>query len=89
MAIRKPTAPTARSAAMAELLAKAANETRFTAGSLVEGTVTAVKGDDAFVDIGYKSEGAVPLSEFGDEAEVKPGDKVVNKKYTIFFAFFK
>ena len=75
MAIRKPTAPTARSAAMAELLAGAAQETKFKAGSLIEGTVTAVKGDDAFIDIGYKSEGAVPLSEFGADAEVKPGDK--------------
>jgi small subunit ribosomal protein S1 len=76
MAIRKPTPPTERSAAMAELLASAGQESKFKNGSLVEGVVSAVNGDDVFVDIGYKSEGAVSLSEFGPDAEVKPGDKV-------------
>ncbi len=76
MAIRKPTAPSERSAAMAEMLAQAGQESKFKSGSLVEGTVTAVKDGDAFVDIGYKSEGVVPVEEFGDGAEVKVGDKV-------------
>jgi len=76
MAIRKPTPPAERSAAMAEMLAGAGQESKFKNGSLVEGVVSAVNGDDVFVDIGYKSEGAVPLSEFGPDAEVKPGDKV-------------
>ena len=75
MAIRKPTAPTERSAAMAEMLAQAGGESKFKSGSLVEGTVSAIKGDDVYVDIGYKSTGAVDISEFGD-AEVKPGDRV-------------
>jgi len=61
---------------MAEMLAGAGQESKFKNGSLVEGVVSAVNGDDVFVDIGYKSEGAVPLSEFGPDAEVKPGDKV-------------
>ena len=61
---------------MAELLAGAGQESKFKNGSLVEGTVSAVKGDDVFIDIGYKSEGAVSLSEFGDDAAVKVGDKV-------------
>ncbi len=75
MAIRKPTPPTERSAAMAEILA-GASASRFKNGSLVEGTVSAIKGDDVFIDIGYKSEGAVPLNEFGPDADVKVGDRV-------------
>ena len=61
---------------MAEMLAQAGQESKFKNGSLIEGTVSAVKGDDVFIDIGYKSEGAVSLSEFGADAEVKVGDKV-------------
>ena len=61
----------------AEFLAGAGkdNSAAFKTGSKVEGTVSAVKGDDVFVDIGYKSEGIVSLGEFSDPAEVKPGLK--------------
>ena len=52
MAIRKPTAPHDKSAAMAEILASAAQESKFRNGSLIEGAVSAIKGDDVFVDIG-------------------------------------
>ena len=76
MAIRKPTPPAAKSAAMAEILSQAGQDSKFKSGSLVEGTVSAVRGDDVFVDIGYKSVGTVGLGEFGEGAEVKPGDKV-------------
>jgi len=76
MAIRKPTAPQAKSAAMADILASAGQESKFKNGSLVEGTVSAIKGDDVFVDIGYKSVGTVDLGEFGEGADVKVGDKV-------------
>ena len=76
MAIRKPTPKGEKSAAMAELLAQAGQESKFKNGSLVEGTVSAIKGDDVFIDIGYKSEGSIDISEFGEGAEVKPGDKV-------------
>ncbi|MBR4354474.1 MAG: 30S ribosomal protein S1 [Kiritimatiellae bacterium] len=75
MAIRKPTAPTARSAEMAEILASAGQEAKFKSGSLIEGSVTAVNGSDVFVDIGYKSVGTVGVEEFGG-ADVKVGDKV-------------
>ena len=75
MAIRKPTAPSERSSAMAEMLAQAGQESKFKNGSLIEGTVSAVKGDDVFIDIGYKSEGAVSASEFGADS-VKVGEKV-------------
>ena len=75
MAIRKPTPAAARSAAMAEILATT-GESRFKNGSLVEGTVSAIKDDEVFVDIGYKSTGSIGLDEFGEGADVKIGDKV-------------
>ena len=75
MAIRKPTAPAEKSAIFAEFLAGAGmnNSVTFTPGSIVEGKISAVKGSDVFVDIGYKSEGIVSLDEFADAADVKPG----------------
>jgi ribosomal protein S1 len=76
MAIRKPTPPAQKAAAMEELLAQSAQEVKFKNGSLVEGTVSSIKGDEVFVDIGYKSEGSISMDEFGDDAEVKIGDKV-------------
>ncbi len=75
MAIRKPTPPAAKSAAMADILTQAGQESKFKGGSLVEGTVSAIKGDDVFVDIGYKSAGTVGLKEFGENAPAV-GDKV-------------
>ena len=81
MAIRKPTAPADKSAAMAEMLASAGQETKFKNGKLVEGTVCAIKDDDVCVDIGYKSVGVIGLDEFasgveGEAPAVKVGDKV-------------
>ncbi|MBR2713182.1 MAG: 30S ribosomal protein S1 [Kiritimatiellae bacterium] len=66
---------------MAEMLASAGQETKFKNGKLVEGTVTAIKDDDVFVDIGYKSVGVIGLDEFasgiaGEAPAVKVGDKV-------------
>ncbi len=61
---------------MAEMLANVGQAGQFKNGSIVEGTVSAVKDDEVFIDIGYKSEGVVPSSEFGEGAEVKVGDKV-------------
>ena len=74
MAIRKPTAPSERSSVMAEMLTSAGQESKFKNGSIIEGTVSAVKGDDVFVDIGYKSEGSVSLGEFAEAPAVS--DKV-------------
>ena len=76
MAIRKPTAPSERSSAMEAMLSQALQESKFKNGSIIEGTISAVKGDDVFIDIGYKSEGAVSASEFGADASVKVGEKV-------------
>ena len=75
MAIRKPAEAAEKSAAMAELLADAGRGPTFKNGSIVEGTITSVKGDTVFTDIGYKSEGEVRLDEFTDPAEAVPGHK--------------
>lgn len=48
-------------------------------GDVVEGTVLQINGDMVVVDVGYKSEGIIPLSEFADEngqTDIKVGDKV-------------
>jgi small subunit ribosomal protein S1 len=61
---------------MADMLASAGQESKFKNGSLIEGTISAIKDDDVFVDIGYKSVGSIPLSEFGEGEEAKVGDKI-------------
>ena len=43
--------------------------------SIIMGTVLEIKNQFVTIDIGYKSEGMVPLSEFGDE-EFEAGDEV-------------
>ena len=48
----------------------------FGVGTILTGTVLNVIGDEALVDVGYKSEGVVPLEEFDEGVEVKPGDEV-------------
>jgi small subunit ribosomal protein S1 len=48
------------------------------AGKGREGTVIAVTADSVLVDIGFKSEGILPLAAFQNAGEtVKPGDKLV------------
>jgi len=46
-------------------------------GRGLQGVVIAVSGDAVFLDIGYKTEGMIPLAEFQSAGEsVKPGDKM-------------
>ena len=46
-------------------------------GRGLEGTVIAVSGESVFLDIGFKTEGMIPLADFQNAGEtVKPGDKV-------------
>src|SRR5215471_5696331 len=48
------------------------------AGKGREGTVVAVTADSVLVDIGFKSEGILPLATFQEKGEsVKPGDKLL------------
>src|SRR6266478_5507494 len=44
-------------------------------GKQLEGTVITVSAESVFVDIGFKTEGIIPLAAFQGEA-VKPGDKM-------------
>jgi small subunit ribosomal protein S1 len=47
-------------------------------GRQIDGTVVAVSVDSVFVDIGYKTEGVLPLAPFQSANEaVKPGDKLL------------
>lgn len=46
-------------------------------GRSLEGTVVALTADLAFLDIGYKTEGTIPLADFAATGDtVKPGDKL-------------
>jgi small subunit ribosomal protein S1 len=46
-------------------------------GKGLEGTVVAVSGESVFLDIGFKTEGIIPLAEFQKAGEaVKRGDKI-------------
>jgi small subunit ribosomal protein S1 len=49
---------------------------RFAAGEIVKGTIIEVRPKEVLVDIGYKSEGVIPASEFEDINAVKVGDQV-------------
>jgi small subunit ribosomal protein S1 len=47
------------------------------AEGLREGTVVSLSADSVFVDLGFKTEGVLPLAEFpSDQESVKPGDKL-------------
>ena len=45
-------------------------------GEIVSGTVLAVDENTVVVDIGFKSEGAIPLSEFGGLSDVEVGQEI-------------
>ncbi|MGF0068628.1 30S ribosomal protein S1 [Candidatus Spyradosoma sp. SGI.093] len=45
-------------------------------GSIVKGTVIEIRDNNVVVDIGGKSEGVVPASEFADVSEIQIGDEI-------------
>ena len=45
-------------------------------GSVVKGTIIRLTSDFAIVDVGLKSEGRIPLREFGQNPELKVGDVI-------------
>src|SRR5437660_7815112 len=56
-------------------------EQQFEVNKIVTGRVINVVGDDVWVDVGYKSEGVIPLNEWYDEGADKvvppnPGDEI-------------
>jgi small subunit ribosomal protein S1 len=58
---------------LSELIAKTFRTYR--EGSIVNGTILEIKPQVVLVDIGYKSEGAIPITEFEDE-EFDVGDEI-------------
>lgn len=59
---------------MQELLAKGLRE--FRENSIVKGRILEVRPREVLVDIGYKSEGIIPLSEFDEGEELQVGDEI-------------
>jgi small subunit ribosomal protein S1 len=61
----------------AALLEESFGKTKRFDGRVVSGRIVAIENDMAIVDVGLKSEGRVPLKEFGAQAgELRSGDKV-------------
>jgi small subunit ribosomal protein S1 len=59
---------------MQELIAKSLRD--FKEGSIVRGRILEIRPREVLVDIGYKSEGVIPASEFDDMDAVEVGDEV-------------
>jgi len=45
-------------------------------GQIVKGRILAIHAKEILVDVGYKSEGMIPLEEFDDRASLKVGDEI-------------
>ncbi|MBI2920791.1 MAG: 30S ribosomal protein S1 [Planctomycetes bacterium] len=48
----------------------------FEVDTILKGRILNIVNDDVIVDVGYKSEGVVPITEFWNPAGVKPGDEI-------------
>ena len=60
-----------------DLLAYYGADAEISLNQLIEGTVVRIEKEFVIVDVGYKSEGAIPVSEWEEDEEApKPGDKV-------------
>jgi small subunit ribosomal protein S1 len=59
---------------MEKLIAKSLRD--FKEGSIVKGHILEIRPREVLVDIGYKSEGVIPTSEFDDAKELQIGDEV-------------
>ncbi len=68
-----------KSGEFAELFEDAVKENEVKAGDIVKGSIVEVQPDYVLVDINYKSEGLIPMSEFrvveGSDA-IQPGDEI-------------
>jgi small subunit ribosomal protein S1 len=60
---------------MKELLARSPSR-EFKEGSIVKGRVLEIRPREVLIDIGYKSEGVIPASEFDDLDDLQVGDEV-------------
>lgn len=59
---------------MEELLSASIKD--FAEGSIIKGTIIEIRGREVLVDIGYKSEGVIPLDEFDEPEEIKVSDEI-------------
>jgi len=59
---------------MQDVMSKAMPE--FREGSIVKGRILEVRPREVLVDIGYKSEGVIPITEFEDVENLEVGDEV-------------
>ncbi len=57
-----------------KLIAKSLRD--FKEGSIVKGRILELRAREVLVDIGYKSEGVIPASEFEDSKDLQVGDEV-------------
>lgn len=48
----------------------------FAVGQVVKGYIIEVHEKEVLVDIGYKSEGIIPIGEFSDPSQITPGEEV-------------
>ncbi len=71
---KKPKQPVQAPTGMAALYEETLRN--FSEGAIVTGRVLDVRPSEVLVDIGYKSEGILPISEFKSPDEVKPGDQI-------------
>ena len=71
--------PSGSTGEFASLFEKATEESPVSVGNIVTGTIVEVQTDYVLVDINYKSEGLIPMSEFRrveGEDSIKPGDPI-------------
>ncbi|MCD8298689.1 MAG: 30S ribosomal protein S1 [Opitutae bacterium] len=61
---------------MEKLLAESGGKAALAQGQVIKGRVVEVRDGSVVVDIGGKSEGVVPASEFADGVEFQPGDEI-------------
>src|SRR6201987_561027 len=59
---------------MQDVMAKAMPD--FREGSIIKGQILEVRPREVLVDVGYKSEGVIPLNEFEDPESLQVGDEV-------------
>ena len=59
---------------MQDVMSKAMPD--FREGSIVKGRILEIRPREVLVDVGYKSEGVIPLTEFDDIESLEVGDEV-------------
>jgi small subunit ribosomal protein S1 len=59
---------------LAQLYSNSFNDVK--EGELVTGTIVSILDDSVIIDVGFKSEGSVHISEFGESPKLKLGDSV-------------